>query len=254
MWLLRIRTWTLATAMTAGVRFHANAQFVVERSPFLEATEARVDPYEQTWHIVDTSNLAPVIAQVKVEGLHPRKPILLPAAAHSQVTVQPYRRYTRICIRSGYMMYVDRWWAAAPEKEGESDGAAPHDTLWLRPLEVGLELALPSLEFLGDGQEIYYTSLPTLASLVEFMAVNPMVRLALIGHVNAPGPEPDEETCQRMGRERARAVWEYLVTQGVDPRRLEVQGVGRAGMLFPDPQTPEEVDANRRVSIRIVDL
>jgi hypothetical protein len=42
MWLLRIRTWTLATAMTAGVRFYANAQFVVERSPFLDATEARV--------------------------------------------------------------------------------------------------------------------------------------------------------------------------------------------------------------------
>ncbi len=245
MWLPRFRTWMLASALTAGFRFHTHAQFVVERSPFLTGTEAVVEPYEQTWHVVDAATGEPVVAKVKVEGLHPRKPVVLPAAAHSQVTVQPFRRYTRICVRSGYMLYVDRWWAA------EAPG---NDTLWLRPLALGMEQELPSLEFLGDGQEIYYTSLPTLASLVEFLAVNPMVRLALIGHVNAPGPDPEEVVCERMGRERARAVWEYLVTQGVDPQRLEVEGVGRAGMLFPDPQTPEEVEANRRITLRIIGL
>ena len=76
---------------------------------------------------------------------------------------------------------------------------------------------------------------------------------AVIGHINAPGVEPDDLTCERLSRERARAVWEFLVTSGVAPTRLEIRGRGRQDMLFPNPSTPEEVDANRRITLQVID-
>ena len=50
------------------------------------------------------------------------------------------------------------------------------------------------------------------------------------------------------------AVLDYLIELGVDELRLEAQGRGSTQMLFPDPKTDWQNEANRRVEILITGI
>lgn len=226
----------------------SSAQFIVERSPWLDSDEGRVVPIEQRWHVIDGVSQQGLNVDLVVEGIHPSRPVALPVVTDTVVLLQPYRRYTRLCVEPGYMMHVDQFFA---DPQGPTS-----DTIPLVPLAIGLERDVPSIEFTGsngDDFQVYYGSLPTLETIVNFLQSHPTLRLAIIGHVNAPGEEPDDLTCERLSRERARAVWEFLVTSGVAASRLEIRGRGREEMLFPNPTTPTQVDANRRITLQVID-
>lgn len=52
---------------------------------------------------------------------------------------------------------------------------------------------------------------------------------------------------------RARFIFEYLVTRGISADRLTYVGFGRSKPIIEDEQTAEEAAVNRRVEIRIMD-
>lgn len=235
-------------ALLVGFWSPSSAQFIVERSPWLDNKEGRVVPIEQRWHVMDGVSHEGLNVDLIVEGIHPNRPVEFPVVTDTVVLLQPFRRYTRLCVEPGYMMHIDQFFA---------DPQSPlNDTIPLEPLAIGLERDVPSIEFTGsngDDFQVYYGSLPTLETIVNFLQSHPTLRLAIIGHINAPGPEPDDVTCERLSRERARAVWEFLVTAGVSASRLEIRGRGREEMLFPNPTTPAQVDANRRITLQVID-
>lgn len=244
----RLSRFVALAAIFIGFKTHSSAQFIVERSPWLDSEEGRVVPIEQRWHVIDGTSHQGLSVDLIVEGIHPNRPVAMPVVTDTVVLLQPYRRYTRLCVEPGYMMHVDQFFA---------DPQSPTtDTIPLEPLAIGLERDVPSIEFTGGGADdfqVYYGSLPTLETIVNFLQSHPTLRLAIIGHINAPGEEPDDVTCERLSRERARAVWEFLVTSGVSASRLEIRGRGREEMLFPNPTTPAQVDANRRITLQVID-
>ena len=71
-------------------------------------------------------------------------------------------------------------------------------------------------------------------------------RFVVAGHTDAKGsPQYNKQLSLR----RAQAVKRFLVTQGVDPQRLDTVGYGSERLLTPDrPEDP----GNRRVEIRDV--
>ena len=71
------------------------------------------------------------------------------------------------------------------------------------------------------------------------------VSFRIEGHTDALGrPDYNADLSQR----RAEAVRGFLVTMGVDPTRLEVEGFGATLPRTDDPADPE----NRRVELRAV--
>lgn len=85
---------------------------------------------------------------------------------------------------------------------------------------------------------------PALAALAAFLAENPELRLALVGHTDTVGGLDDNIT---ISRARARSVRQRLIdTYGVDAGRLDAEGMGylapRASNLSADGR-----EANRRV-------
>ncbi|NBN99108.1 MAG: OmpA family protein, partial [Flavobacteriia bacterium] len=52
-------------------------------------------------------------------------------------------------------------------------------------------------------------------------------------------------------KNRAKKVVEFLIDSGIEPRRLSAVGLGNSAPVFPNPQTEEEKEANRRVEIKI---
>lgn len=230
--MLALGMWLCSSAGSWG-------QFTIERSPWLDSEAITDDPIEQIWTVIQKDNGSPLSADLVVEGINPRKPVGMTIEQDAVLQLQPFRQYTRICVKPSFMLYADQVFA---------DPKQATDTLRLRPLEIGMEQELAPIEFIPGSEQLHYTSRPMLEALLEFFEVNPTVSLAIIGHEQFQADQVEEEM---QSRDRARAIAEYLVTSGVDPRRIELEGKGAQELKYPKPRNVAEAEANRRISIRI---
>ncbi|MDE0978511.1 MAG: hypothetical protein OSA78_00820 [Flavobacteriales bacterium] len=98
----------------------------------------------------------PLHVELIVEGINPRKVVRLDVNHTLEVSLQPFRRYTRICVEPEFMRHTDRIWA---------NPVTTIDTLRLRPLKTGLQVDLEPIEFTPGASDIYHASLPTMEAL-----------------------------------------------------------------------------------------
>ena len=82
------------------------------------------------------------------------------------------------------------------------------------------------------------------------MNQNPNVAIEVEGHVNGPG-QKNSKDYQELSYNRAYAVKAYLIKSGVDKGRIDFKGYGNSKMLYPNPNSPFQESANRRVEIKI---
>ncbi len=182
-------------------------------------------------------------ADIRINGLNSRKQVIMPEVIDTTFEINNYRLYTVSCIKPGFMYYNEKFWPSE-EKLHVQD-------VKLLPLQVGLSTDVRDITFLGDQTSIYHKSKPALAEIKEFLDANPNVKIAIVGHVNGPDNRKSAKFYQKASEERAQAVVDYLIELGVDELRLEVQGRGNTNMLYPDPKTDWQNEANRRVEILI---
>jgi outer membrane protein OmpA-like peptidoglycan-associated protein len=108
---------------------------------------------------------------------------------------------------------------------------------------------LEDLYFKGGLAVILEESLPRLRRLKDFLLLNPTISIEVQGHVNDEGG--NSLNSLRLSKNRAKKVVEFLIDSGIEPRRLSAVGLGNSAPVFPNPQTEEEKEANRRVEIKI---
>jgi outer membrane protein OmpA-like peptidoglycan-associated protein len=89
---------------------------------------------------------------------------------------------------------------------------------------------------------------PILDQLIEFMQLNPGVKIELSGHADINGPD---DINLRLSEARVKACLTYLATKGVDRARLTVNYKGAKQVKY-EGVTQEIHAANRRVSFAIV--
>jgi outer membrane protein OmpA-like peptidoglycan-associated protein len=90
-------------------------------------------------------------------------------------------------------------------------------------------------------------SLPILAKLAELLKAQPGITLMIIGHTDNLGLD---ENNARVSRERASAVKDYLVGEGIDASRLEYKGMGSQNPIASN-DTQLGRQANRRIEFLI---
>jgi outer membrane protein OmpA-like peptidoglycan-associated protein len=91
-----------------------------------------------------------------------------------------------------------------------------------------------------------------LAALVDILKQNPEITtLSIEGNTDNEG-EPKFDN-QKLSRERAASVLDYLVKNGVDKGRLAAEGFGSTHPLFPN-DTPDHKAQNRRVEFHILGM
>lgn len=92
-------------------------------------------------------------------------------------------------------------------------------------------------------------STPTLNDLVQALGRDPSMRVRVEGHTDDVG---QPELNQRLSEDRARAVVEYLTTQGgIAASRLEAVGMGQTRPAA-DNTSPEGRQTNRRVEVAVI--
>jgi outer membrane protein OmpA-like peptidoglycan-associated protein len=101
------------------------------------------------------------------------------------------------------------------------------------------------VQFETGRADIDPSSAPLLDAVAGALQEHPEVGLVVIeGHTSAEGGDDANE---RLSKERAEAVRAYLIDKGVEPGRLEAQGLGSSRPIA-DNDTPEGREANRRVA------
>ena len=63
---------------------------------------------------------------------------------------------------------------------------------------------------------------------------------------------PDENDVERLSSRRAKAIYDYLVSKGINRDRLKYIGLGNANPVVKEENTEADKELNRRVEVRIL--
>lgn len=131
-------------------------------------------------------------------------------------------------------------------------------TIELDRIVAGKNVIFDNILFYGDQARFLPESTPSLQTLASTMNRNPKLVIEVQGHVNWPKMMSENnspamaEHNQELSEERAKAVVDYLRTNGVESRRMTWKGYGSTRMIYPDARSEEQMKQNRRVEIVII--
>jgi OmpA-OmpF porin, OOP family len=117
----------------------------------------------------------------------------------------------------------------------------------LQPVEIGTTVNLKNVLFVQAKTDILPESYPELDLVVNFLKENPRVRIELMGHTDGRGVHSDNV---RLSQQRANKVKEYLVSKGIDAKRITGKGFGGTRPIASN-DTEESRRMNRRVEFVI---
>lgn len=117
----------------------------------------------------------------------------------------------------------------------------------VRTIEKGQSYTPYGVNFKRAKAEIAVESEIILDDVVQWLADNPTIRVEIRGHTDAEG---SEESNMVLSQQRADAVKEYLILQGIDPNRLSTKGYGESWPV--DTNSTEKGRArNRRIEFYV---
>jgi outer membrane protein OmpA-like peptidoglycan-associated protein len=126
----------------------------------------------------------------------------------------------------------------------------------LQAIRVGANVILDDIFFVGGEAVFLDESRPSLRRLLQTMRHYPALKIRIEGHVHWAG-KPDCDTdpfSQELSDNRAKAVREFLVENGIAPGRMETIGYGCTRMIHPFTDVERLAKENRRVELKVLDF
>ncbi|MEO0895070.1 MAG: OmpA family protein [Bacteroidota bacterium] len=123
--------------------------------------------------------------------------------------------------------------------------------IYLTPIKAGNTFVLKELNFYGGRATVLPYARPILRQLLEIMQQNPALTIEIQGHVNGVNVRDDENAKYTLSVQRAETVRNYLLTNGIDSKRMTTKGFSDKKMPYPQAKTPKELELNRRVEIMV---
>lgn len=115
--------------------------------------------------------------------------------------------------------------------------------------KAGEHLKIDNLNFYENTFAILPESRPKLYELLEIMNLHPGLKIKLQGHICCRAGDPN-----KLSYQRAKAVFMFLLQNGIPKSRLSFEGLGTTSPIYPLPEkNEEERAANRRVEILVVE-
>lgn len=118
----------------------------------------------------------------------------------------------------------------------------------LEPVKAGTVTVLKNIFFDTDSYALKEKSLTELQRVVRFLQENPTVRIEISGHTDNTG-QPAYN--QKLSENRALAVYNYLIANGINQARISSRGYGHTRPVATN-DTPEGRQQNRRIEFRVL--
>ncbi|MGI8952323.1 MAG: OmpA family protein [Chitinophagaceae bacterium] len=161
------------------------------------------------------------------------------------ITLPVGKNYTFTVNRKGYLFYSDVF--ALANKNPDS---TYEKNIALNPVTLNASVTLKNIQFDFDSYQLQPVSLIELDKLIQLMNDNPSIKILISGHTDNIGNEADNS---KLSTNRAKAVVDYLVSKGIDVKRLQYKGLG-ASKPIADNSTEEGRAKNRRTEFTVVAL
>lgn len=140
------------------------------------------------------------------------------------------------CHSKGTIVFTEPIAPEDPFKEG------------LRNIEVGAALILNNIFFTTGKSTLLPESFTELDEIVDFLDEGTVSLIEISGHTDDEGSDAINE---KLSKERAQSVVNYLVVNGIDESRLQATGYGESKPMDTN-QTPEGRTKNRRVEFLVL--
>ena len=141
----------------------------------------------------------------------------------------------------GYLFFLD----VVDIKKATTD--VVNKDFYLQKLEVGAKVVLKNIFFETGKATLKEESFQQLNTVVEFMKDNPTLKLEISGHTDNVGGLAYN---MKLSENRAKAVVNYMVSQGIGTERLTFKGYGPKQPVAPNTTAAGKAQ-NRRVEFKI---
>ena len=116
------------------------------------------------------------------------------------------------------------------------------------PIETGETYQINNINFATDSYDLSNQVMNILNEFILFLQDNPAVKVSIQGHTDNVG---DPKKNLELSTNRAQAVNNYLILEGIDPSRLSYEGFGEKKPIASN-QTEEGRAKNRRTEFVIL--
>ena len=145
--------------------------------------------------------------------------------------------------RKGYLFYSDNFLLSGSFPDSVYEKNIP-----LTPIETGASIVLKNIFFDTNKFDLKPESQAELDKVTELLNENPSLKIQISGHTDNVGKPADNLI---LSDNRAKAVVNYLILNGIDEQRLSFKGYGET-MPIADNKTEEGKAMNRRTEMKVV--
>jgi len=122
--------------------------------------------------------------------------------------------------------------------------------LYMKPIEKGETIRLNNIFFDFAKFELKEESIPELKRIIKILTENPTMKIKITGHTDDIGSTEDNMI---LSHNRAKAVADYFVNNGIHNKRVQYEGFGESKHLASN-ETEEGRAINRRVEFVILEI
>jgi len=144
----------------------------------------------------------------------------------------------------GYLFYSMNF---SLSKEHDSINPVKLD-IPMQPFAVGEKVVLRNIFFETDKYELLPDSKAELEKLISFLLKNTALHIEIGGHTDNEGSDSHNMT---LSLNRAKAVYDYLISNGINSDKLSYKGYGET-MPIESNNTPEGRANNRRTEFKVI--
>jgi outer membrane protein OmpA-like peptidoglycan-associated protein len=196
--------------------------------------------------VIDNQTGEPLQAKVILTNLSTSKNIdstwSSAADGHFLLVLHPGKELAFHILKKNYLFYSKHF-----TFEDTTDRHAVSAVFKLKPIQKNSTMQLENILFDFDSYTLRQEAYPELNLLTRLLKANPSVDILIAGYTDATGSQAYN---QKLSTRRAKAVYDYLVSRGIDDKRLEYKGYG-AVQIPNDKASPALRAKNRRTEIII---
>jgi outer membrane protein OmpA-like peptidoglycan-associated protein/tetratricopeptide (TPR) repeat protein len=197
--------------------------------------------------VMDAKSRQPLESAVEIINLEKNNPVFQDYSSAEKgdflATLTTGKNYGLNISKEGYLFY-----SANFSLVSQQDSKPYNLTVLLQPIEVGNKVVLNNIFFDTNKFDIKDESKPELHKIIDFLSVNPSIHIEISGHTDNVGGSQMNQT---LSENRAKAVYQYLINNGLNADRLTYKGYGQTQPIQPN-DSDDNRSKNRRTEFKII--